>query len=244
MDCGICTSKSILLFLSLVFWGAGAAFAYVGAYMIKSYDTFESFIQNKQTLIPAAIVIGISVAMFIIGLVGCCSTLRESKCGLGFFFVIIMLIFAAEVTALVFTFIYQGKIGKALEGPMTEVFSKYDGTNNTESHAVDMLQINLKCCGVYNYTSWLNTTWYKDNKVIPRSCCKNQSQCDGNPQKPDLLYQEGCQGKVENFLHSTLTFALLVVLGFAIIKFFGMLSVCVITCRSSSRRSGYQPLYA
>lgn len=63
---------------------AGAALAYVGSYVIKSYDNFDSFIQDKYALIPAAIIIGISVVMFVIGLVGCCATIRESKVGLGF----------------------------------------------------------------------------------------------------------------------------------------------------------------
>lgn len=63
---------------------AGAALAYVGAYVIKSYDNFEHFVQDKYTLIPAAIIIGVSVVMFIFGLVGCCATLRESKVGLSF----------------------------------------------------------------------------------------------------------------------------------------------------------------
>lgn len=141
--------NKMFLFSSLQ--GAGAALAYVGAYMIRSYGNFESFIQDKQTLIPAAIVIGISVVMFIFGLVGCCATLRESKFGLGCvsginvyffffffllvlinitmfynldvlissyfslfsqFFLIIMIIFAAEVAALVFTFIYQGRVSQ------------------------------------------------------------------------------------------------------------------------------------
>ncbi|XP_015251691.1 tetraspanin 36 [Cyprinodon tularosa] len=243
MDCGICTSKSILLFLSLVFWAAGAVLAYIGASMIQSYSTFESFIQDKQTLIPAAIVIGISVVMLIFGLVGCCATLKESKFGLGCFFLIIMLVFAAEVVALVFTFIYQGKINPNLERSMNDVFAKYDG-KNTESQAVDLLQQNLKCCGVANYTSWLNTTWFRENNTIPHSCCINATQCAGTPQPPNLLYSEGCEKKLETFLQHALTYGMLVVLGFAVIKFFGMLSVCVITCRGSSRRSGYQPLYA
>lgn len=63
---------------------AGAALAYVGAYVIKSYDNFDSFIQDRYTLVPAAIIICISVVMFIFGLVGCCATIRESKFGLGF----------------------------------------------------------------------------------------------------------------------------------------------------------------
>ena len=63
---------------------AGAALAYVGAYVIKSYDNFDSFVQDRYTLIPAAIIIGVSVVMFIFGLVGCCATIRESKVGLSF----------------------------------------------------------------------------------------------------------------------------------------------------------------
>lgn len=247
MDCGIITSKTILLFLSLVFWAAGGALAYVGAYMIQSYDNFGSFIQDKHTLIPAAIIIGISVVMFVFGLVGCCSTLRESKFGLGFFFLIIMVIFAAEVAALVFSFIYQGRIDGSLERPMNDAFSKYDG-QGAETNAIDMLQREVKCCGVYNYTSWTNTTWFTNhNNTVPLSCCKNQnttSPCTGRLDQPDLLYTEGCETKLEHLLQDVLRYAMLVVFGFAIIKFFGMLSVCVITCRTGSRRSGYQPLYA
>ncbi|XP_074493825.1 tetraspanin 36 [Sebastes fasciatus] len=244
MDCGIFTSKTVLLFLSLIFWAAGAALAYVGAYVIKSYDNFNSFIQDKYTMVPAAIIICVSVVMFIFGLVGCCATIRESKVGLTFFFLIIMGIFAAEVAALVFSFIYQGKINANLDRSMNEVFMKYGG-EGPETSAVDLLQNQLQCCGVMNYTSWSNTSWYKShNDTVPPSCCKNSTQCTGRPDQPNLLNTQGCEVQLAQFLHDVLGYAMLVILGFAIVKFFGMLSVCVITCRASNRRSGYQPLYA
>lgn len=63
---------------------AGAALAYVGSYVIKSYNSFEDFVSDKYSVIPAAIIIGVAVVMFVIGIVGCCATLRESKVGLGF----------------------------------------------------------------------------------------------------------------------------------------------------------------
>ncbi|XP_037337802.2 tetraspanin 36 [Pungitius pungitius] len=244
MDCGIFTSKTVLLFLSLVFWVAGAALAYVGAYVIRSYDSFESFIQDKYTLVPAAIIIGISVVMFIFGLVGCCATLRESKVGLSFFFLIIMGMFAAEVAALVFGFIYQGKIKADLERSMNDVFVKYDG-QGAETDAVDYLQVQLQCCGVMNYTSWSNTSWFSShNNTVPASCCKNSTVCTRRLDQPDQLNTQGCEVKLERLLQGVLGYAMLVILGFAIIKFFGMLSVCVIACKTGSQRSGYQPLYA
>ncbi|XP_016389511.1 tetraspanin 36 [Sinocyclocheilus rhinocerous] len=243
MDCGILTSKTVLLFLSLIFWAAGAALAYVGSYVIKSYNNFEDFVSDKYSVIPAAIIIGVAVVMFVIGIVGCCATLRESKVGLGFFLIIIMIIFAAEVTAFVFGFIYRGRIKGDLEKSMNSVFQKYDGVN-TEAHAVDYLQSQLECCGVNNITDWTAIPWYgQHNNSVPHSCCKaNATQCTGQLTRLDLLNTQGCEAKLEQVLQDVLGYAMLVILGFAIIKLFGMLSICVIACRS--KKNDYQPLYA
>lgn len=244
MECGIVTSKTVLLLISLIFWAAGAALAYVGAYVIKSYNNFEHFLEDKYTLIPAVIIIGIAVVMFIIGLVGCCATLRESKFGLSFFFLIILVIFAAEVAAFVCGYIYRGRIKGDLENSMTTVFNQYDG-ENSESRAVDLLQTELQCCGVQNYTFWSSTSWFSRNETVPRSCCKNSttaSTCTGRIEQPDLLNTVGCEPKLETLFQDVLKYAILVILGFAIIKLFGLISVCVIACRS--RRNDYQQFYA
>lgn len=34
----------------------------------------------------------------------------------------------------------------------------------------------LRCCGVYNYTSWFGSVYYPSNG-IPTSCCLNSSDC-------------------------------------------------------------------
>ncbi|XP_017570273.2 tetraspanin 36 [Pygocentrus nattereri] len=242
MDCGIITSKTVLLILSLIFWAAGAALSYVGAYVISSYKNFDNFVGDKYVLIPAAIIIGVAVLMFIIGIVGCCATLWESKVCLSFFMLIILLIFAAEVTAFVFGVTYRSKIKGDLEKSMTEVFQKYDG-KNAETRAVDFLQSQLQCCGVKNYTDWTSIPWFSShNRTVPHSCCKANTTCTGQFDQSELLNVQGCEAKLEQLLQSVLSYAMLVVLGFAIIKFFGMLSICVITCRSGRR--DYQPLYA
>ncbi|KAM3867464.1 tetraspanin 36 [Diretmus argenteus] len=245
MDCGVFTSKTVLLFLSLIFWAAGVALTYVGAYVIKSYNNFDNFLQDKYTLIPAAIIIGVGVVMFVFGLVGCCATVKESKIGLSFFFLIILLIFAAEVAALSLGFLYQGRLTADLERSMDEVFVKYDG-QNAETRAVDNLQIQFQCCGVDTMANWTKTPWFASHSTVPLSCCKNTTdpECTGKLDQPDLLHKEGCKPELEQFLESVLSYGLLVILGFAIIKFFGMMSVCVITCKTGTRRSGYQPLYA
>ncbi|TRY86521.1 hypothetical protein DNTS_010141 [Danionella cerebrum] len=242
MDCGIFTSKTVLLVLSLIFWAAGVGLAYVGSYVIKSYSSFEEFVSDRYTLIPAAIIIGVAVVMFIIGVIGCCATLRESKLGLGFFLIIIVIIFAAEVTAFAFGFIYRGRIKGDIEKTMNDVFQKYDGLSS-ETHAVDYLQTQLECCGVKNLSDWTSTPWFSQhNSSVPRSCCKaNTTECTGQLAQLSLLNTQGCEAKLDQLLQDVLSYAMLVILGFAIIKLFGMLSVCVITCKS--KKNDYQRLY-
>ncbi|KAF2980448.1 hypothetical protein EK904_003223 [Melospiza melodia maxima] len=170
---------------------AAAGLSYVGAYVIHTYKSYDSFVQDKYALLPAVIIICVAAVMFIIGLIGCCATFRESRVGLGLFLAIILVIFIAEVSAFVFGFVYREKVKTDVQGTMRSVFEKYDG-QNPESRVVDYLQ------------------------------------------------EQGCAQELESGLQSVISYAMLVILGFAIIKFFGMLSVCVLTCKKEE--SGYQPL--
>ncbi|XP_020368874.2 tetraspanin 36 [Rhincodon typus] len=241
MDCGVLTSKGVLLFLSLIFWTAGAVLAYVGAILLSTYKNYTNFFEDKYVVLPALVIIAIALVMFLIGVIGCCATLRESRFGLGLFMLVLLIIFAAEVSAFVLGFLYREKVHEGVDKTMTAVFSKYDG-KNSESKTVDFLQKQMACCGLMNYTSWETTNWFiKGNRTLPLSCCKHQfSNCTGSPSHPELLNTAGCEMKLETGLESILSYAMLVILGFAIIKFFGMISICVISCRE--KQTDYQPL--
>lgn len=59
------------------------------------------------------------------------------------------------------------------------------------------LQPQLRCCGVYNYTSWSRSVYYPSNG-IPASCCINSSDC--NPEDlrnatvaPSKVYHQVCR---------------------------------------------------
>ncbi|XP_078409168.1 tetraspanin 36 [Cetorhinus maximus] len=241
MDCGVLTSKSILIFLSLIFWAAGGVLTYVGASLLLTFKNYNHFFEDHYTVLPALVIIGIALIMFVIGLIGCCASLRESRFALGLFMTILLIIFAAEVSAFVLGFVYRKKVHEGLNNSMTLVFAKYNG-KNSESRAVDVLQEEMQCCGIKNYTYWETTKWFnKGNKTFPLSCCKvHFSNCTGSPKHPELLNTGGCEVKLEDGLESTLSYAMLIILGFAIIQLFGMFSICVIGCRR--KQEGYQPL--
>uniref|UniRef100_A0AAQ6IMV8 Tetraspanin n=1 Tax=Anabas testudineus TaxID=64144 RepID=A0AAQ6IMV8_ANATE len=201
----------------------GAALAYTGAHLIEIYSNLGINPHDKVILSPAIIIIAFSVVMFLFGLLGCCATIWESR------FCLINYLMGYDVFLF---FQINSEMGKTLNA----TFSKYDGN---DKEIVDNLQSELKCCGVFNYTSWLNTNWSASHpNSVPKSCCKNMN---------GTVYFEllnGCETKLQGIMHHVFYYAMGVILGFAILKFLGMLSVCVIACSNGSRRSGYEPLYA
>ena len=50
--------------------------------MFITYDDYDHFFEDVYTLIPAVVIIAVGALLFIIGLIGCCATVRESRCGL------------------------------------------------------------------------------------------------------------------------------------------------------------------
>ncbi|KAM4807531.1 tetraspanin-36-like [Rhinophrynus dorsalis] len=240
MGIGLFTSKTFLLLLSLVFLAAAAGLGYVGISVIVTYKQYENFLGNFYVMVPAAIILGMALVMLFIGIQGCCATAQESCCGLGCFMFQISIIFAAGVVALILGLVYKDKINPELEKNMKVLFDNYDG-KNVQSSAVDFMQEQLSCCGRKNYTDWTETKWFATNKSLPLSCCKKSSpECKGSLIPAGDLNTEGCELKLESLIHQVLRYSMFVILGFAIVELFAIISMCVITCRND--RNGYQVL--
>ncbi|XP_054034657.1 uncharacterized protein LOC104303044 [Dryobates pubescens] len=216
-----CTSKhNKFRFCSIAFQAASAGLGYVGGYVINTYKSYDNFLQDKYALLPAVIILCVALVMFIIGLIGCCATFRESRVGLGLFLAIILVIFVAEVSAFVLGFVYREKVKTDVQGTMSSVFERYDG-KNPESTVVDYLQEQLHCCGVKNYSDWTTTQWFNStgNNSVPLSCCRQELRnCTGRLDQPQELNTQGCAEELESGLQSVFSYAMLVILGFAIVK--------------------------
>ncbi|XP_062357187.1 tetraspanin-3 isoform X2 [Cinclus cinclus] len=221
-QCGITSSKTVLVFLNLIFWAAAGILCYVGAYVFITYDDYDHFFEDVYTLIPAVIIIAVGTLLFIIGLIGCCATIRESRCGLA-------------------------TVEDEVDHSIQKVYNGYNGTNpDAASRAIDYVQRQLCCCGIHNYSDWENTVWFKQtkNNSVPLSCCKaSLSNCTGSLTHPMDLYSEGCEALVVKKLQEIMMYVIWAALAFAAIQLLGMLCACIVLCRRS-RDPAYELLIA
>lgn len=80
----------------------------------------------------------------------------------------------------------------------------------------DLLQPELKCCGIRNHQDYNLTLSGKDFQV-PESCCKTRNRCDTLRTNPNNIWTKGCAGKMSDIsgqhilLSGWLAFTLLIV---------------------------------
>ncbi|ELK03459.1 Tetraspanin-3 [Pteropus alecto] len=217
--------------------GAAGILCYVGAYVFITYDDYDHFFEDVYTLSPAVVIIAVGALLFIIGLIGCCATIRESHCGLATFVIILLLVFVTEVVVVVLGYVYRAKVENEVDRSIQKVYKTYNGTNpDAASRAIDYVQRQLHCCGIHNYSDWENTDWFKEtkNQSVPLSCCRETtSSCNGSLAYPSNLYAEGCEALVVKKLQEIMMHIIWAALAFAAIQLLGMLCACIVLCRRS-----------
>uniref|UniRef100_A0A8C6NJF0 Tetraspanin n=1 Tax=Nothobranchius furzeri TaxID=105023 RepID=A0A8C6NJF0_NOTFU len=236
-QCGITSSKTVLVFLNLIFWAAAGILCYIGAYVFITYDDYDHFFEDVYTLIPAIVIIAVGTLLFIIGLIGCCATIRESSCGLATFAAILLVVFVTECVVVVLGYIYRAKVNAGLQvrSCLQRVQRHQHGREGTPGTR-RMFFCFLHCCGIHNYSDWRNTRWFKESKnnSVPVSCCQpGITNCTGTLTRPADLYQEGCEALVVKKLKEIMMYVIWAALTFASVQMLGMLCACVVLCRRS-----------
>lgn len=156
---------------------------------------------------------------------GCCGTMREDRCILGFYGVVLVLVLGALCVGGVFAFMFKETISNSLKEKMVKSVRfnygsnvRTDATNRLITDAWDSMQRKLECCGAYGNISSTDTSWaiYRQGSVwynsrseqipfVPESCCPpdaNLDKCQGKAfghGPPAFPYIEGSKKNPDLF---------------------------------------------
>uniref|UniRef100_A0A7N5KFR8 Tetraspanin-18 n=1 Tax=Ailuropoda melanoleuca TaxID=9646 RepID=A0A7N5KFR8_AILME len=171
----------------------GACLLGIGIWVMVDPTGFREIVAANPLLITGAyILLAMGGLLFLLGFLGCCGAVRENKCLLLFFFLFILIIFLAELSAAILAFIFRENLTR--EFFTKELTKHYQGNNDTDvfSATWNSVMITFGCCGVNGPEDFRFASVFRlltlDSDEVPEACCRREPQTrDGV-----LLSREEC----------------------------------------------------
>ncbi|XP_042670311.1 tetraspanin-18 isoform X2 [Centrocercus urophasianus] len=177
-DCLSCMKYLMFLFNFFIFLG-GACLLGVGIWVIVDPTGFREIVAANPLLFTGAyIMLAMGAMLFLLGFLGCCGAIRENKCLLLFFFMFILLIFLAELSAAILAFIFRENLTR--EFFTKELKKHYVRNNDTDvfSSTWNSVMITFACCGVNGPEDFDAVPPFPHllEEAIPEACCQRKLQ--------------------------------------------------------------------
>ncbi|XP_058794800.1 CD151 antigen-like isoform X2 [Phymastichus coffea] len=182
-------AKVALFTFNLLIWLTGCTVMVVGVWLLMEpgkghlLNLFAPDEAPHETVyIVAYGLVGLGVAVLVVGFFGCRAVMQTTKCSLATYMSLLITLIVAEIaTAAVLGFMaYKALTG--LESRLIERLSNHYGHDSSSSdvgfsHSLDFAQYKFNCCGIYKDTDFNGTQWWRDSlasgtrKQVPLTCC-------------------------------------------------------------------------
>lgn len=195
--------KYLLFITNFLIFALAVAVLGCGIWVLVDKPNFLNLFEKAEEAVPdldgkldislytsaAYIIIVIAVLVAIVSFFGCFGALKESKCMLGTYFVLILALFIVMIVGAVLG--YTGDIEESLKGPLNEALTHYkdtatqadDPTGFAYKQAWNEVQSELKCCAVDNVDDWKRNTngWESNSPEFnkPEGCCQWMNTTEG-----------------------------------------------------------------
>ncbi|CAF0743998.1 unnamed protein product [Adineta ricciae] len=237
MSCCSC-AKHLLIFFNLIIWLTGGAFLSCGILVLFKRDLNELFslLSHDSRLIPSFhnigyILLGVGALIFIVGLLGCCGSVRGSRSLLGLYVFFIILVMGGELIIAMYTVLLSDEWDARLPKTLQKRILTYNySTPQRFERDLDGVQRQFACCGIDGPLDFQYNPDYKlFDRHLPPSCC--MSLLNGICLEVDA-YRTGCYQAVNDHIHFYSKLIVAAGLSIALIELTALISaVCL--CRNT-----------
>lgn len=231
--------KFVFFGFNVIFWLLGCAILGVGIWLQVSKGSYTSLAPSFNVLSATVLCIAAGILVLVIGFFGCCGAIMENKCMLITYFILVVVIFILEVVAGFLAFYYRADIESVLSHELKEgIRLKYPADNDPDETGLRtgwaMIQAELHCCGVENYTNWYDSSAWPGHNYVPLECCifeNGHAPTDCNKSgDPSKWHQKGCLTAVKNNIRHNLYVVGIVAIVIGVVQILGLLASMVLFC--------------
>ncbi|KAF4085069.1 hypothetical protein AMELA_G00113200 [Ameiurus melas] len=228
----ISVTKYFLFVFNLIFFFLGIAVLGFGVWTMSEPPFLSQIISAHRflslSLFSYLLVIGGSLTL-LLGFFGSLGALKEVKCMLATYFILLTVLLAAQIIGTVLIFTQKSAFKTSLDAHVRSMIDSRNSTTLDFKNPIDVLQYEAKCCGWKDKNDW---------PVIPCSCYPNATDCATNQSTSICctsvsnytytVYEKNCKDVLIDWLNSHLMSILGVVLAVAVVEICGtILSMCL-----------------
>ncbi|CAL8264475.1 unnamed protein product [Gadus morhua 'NCC'] len=176
----LCCVKYLMFVFNLIFWLGGCGLFGVGVWLSFTQAEFSSLPLSFPSLSAANLLLVAGGVTMVTGFLGCLGALKEQRCLLMTFFVILLLLVLTEVTLVLVIHVFHNTLDTKAQDELKEAMKTYTSDEGLKK-SWDNVQKMFKCCGVTNKTDWYGVL----NGTLPSSCCSvGAHQCEDGWSEP------------------------------------------------------------
>ncbi|KAM9314557.1 tetraspanin 34a [Pholidichthys leucotaenia] len=244
--------KGFLKIMMFVFNGgifvAGATILGVGIWVQVDSSSLFGLLDNVEGDLSgvyqlaniAYLLIAVGAVLLIIGFLGCCGAIRESRCMLLTFFSIVLIIFLIEVAGAVVLFVFGGLADQLLAEIENEVRTSIRenyGKDESMTSLWNATMDEFKCCGYRNYSDFTGSPFNSlTGGFYPDACCNSHSSggyCfESSAESSDI---DGCFDKLLQLIEDNAMIIAAVALGIAALEIAAMVVSMILYCRAGDK---------
>ncbi|KAI4877051.1 hypothetical protein NFI96_011308 [Prochilodus magdalenae] len=178
--------KVIMCVFNGVIFLAGGVSVFVGIFVELNSKYMRAVLDHIKDSPPALaqlpnvgyLLIALGAVLAIMGFLGCCGALSESKCMLLTFFITVLIVFLAEVAGASIILLFQPMAQKLLDGirgkASQSIKSQY-GENEVLTTAWNQTMNLMKCCGYNDFNDFTGSPFFKHTSQYPNNCCNGKT---------------------------------------------------------------------
>ncbi|XP_062979136.1 tetraspanin-1-like [Elgaria multicarinata webbii] len=225
----------MFVFNGVIFLG-GLALLGIGIWVKVDSGSFVKLLgaaapQLMQLVNVGYLCMAVGAFLLLMGFMGCCGAMKESKCLLLVFFAVTLILFIAEVAGAVVVLAFCSVANifvEYLKNWATKTLREDYGRQEDITAVWDTTMKELKCCGFNNYGDFNSSYFYQIHEKYPSFCCLDNNKCQESAIDHS---KQGCLREFEVFLSNKGKIVAGMALGIAALELAAMTVSLILYCQ-------------
>ncbi|XP_021566734.1 tetraspanin-8 [Carlito syrichta] len=232
-----CIKYSMFIF-NFLFWLCGILILAIAIWIRVSKDGQEiisSESSGTNPYVAVNILIAVGAIIMILGFLGCCGAMKESRCMLLLFFIGLLLILILQVLAGILGAAFKPESDRILNETLYEnvkILSETDESAKAFQQTLTEFQEEFKCCGLVNGAA----DWGNNFLQHYKSCeCSNMQDSSCITYEGKHVYKQPCISFIKDLVAKHIIIVIGIAFGLAVIEILGLVFSMVLFCQIGNK---------